>query len=246
MGDGPPGAGLEPTPGAATLGPDGVARCPWGIEADSLYRSYHDHEWGRPSRDERHLFEMLVLEGAQAGLSWSTILRKREGYRRAFRGFDPAVVAAFDDCDVARLLDDPGIVRNRRKVESAIANARAVLALRATGPGLAELLWRMIGGAPLDRRPARLADVPAETAESRALSDELRRRGFRFVGPTVCYAFMQAVGMVNDHVAGCAAGEEIRGRLAPGWPGGRGPGASETGAPGTGGSRPRPGPSPGG
>jgi DNA-3-methyladenine glycosylase I len=204
------------------------------VEGDPLYRGYHDHEWGRPSRDERHLFEMLVLEGAQAGLSWSTILRKREGYRRAFRAFDPAVVAAFDAADVARLLDDPGIVRNRRKVESAIANARAVLDLRASGPGLAELLWGMIGGAPLDRRPAGLADVPAETAESRALSDELKRRGFRFVGPTVCYAFMQAVGMVNDHVAGCAAGEEIRCGRGPAStaPGGRG----NVAAPGTGGT----------
>jgi DNA-3-methyladenine glycosylase I len=193
-----------------TVGPDGVARCAWGVENDPLYRTYHDEEWGRPSRDERHLFEMLVLEGAQAGLSWSTILRKREGYRRAFAGFDPAAVAAFDDVDVARLLGDAGIVRNRLKIESAVANARAVLALREAGEGLADLLWGFVGGAPLDARRVSLGGIPAETAESRAMSRELKRRGFRFVGPTVCYALMQATGMVNDHVVGCAAGDEIR------------------------------------
>jgi DNA-3-methyladenine glycosylase I len=180
------------------------------VEGDPLYRAYHDEEWGRPSRDERHLFEMLVLEGAQAGLSWSTILRKRESYRRAFAGFDPAAVAAFDDVDLARLLGDAAIVRNRLKVESAVANARAVLALREAGEGLADLLWGFVGGAPLDARRVSLGDIPAETAESRAMSKELKRRGFRFVGPTVCYAFMQATGMVNDHVVGCAAGDEIR------------------------------------
>jgi DNA-3-methyladenine glycosylase I len=153
---------------------------------------------------------MLVLEGAQAGLSWSTILRKRQGYRRAFAGFDPAVIAGFDAADVARLLGDAGIVRNRLKVESAIASARAVLDLRAGGEGLVELLWGFVGGAPVDHRPATLGELPAETAESRAMSRELKRRGFRFVGPTVCYAFMQAAGLVNDHVVGCAAGEEIR------------------------------------
>ena len=193
-----------------TVGPDGVVRCAWGVEGDLLYRAYHDEEWGRPSRDERHLFEMLVLEGAQAGLSWSTILKKREGYRRAFAGFDPEVVAGFGDEDVARLLGDAGIVRNRLKVESAISNARAVLALREGGDSLADLLWSFVGGSPQDRRAANLGALPAETAESRAMSRELKRRGFRFVGPTVCYAFMQAVGLVNDHVVGCAAGEEIR------------------------------------
>jgi DNA-3-methyladenine glycosylase I len=153
---------------------------------------------------------MLVLEGAQAGLSWSTILRKREGYRRAFDGFDAAAVAAFDEADVARLLGDAGIVRNRLKVESAISNARAVLALRETGASLVDLLWGFARGASLDGRPANLGELPAETAESRAMSRELKRRGFRFVGPTVCYAFMQATGLVNDHVVGCAAGEAIR------------------------------------
>jgi DNA-3-methyladenine glycosylase I len=193
-----------------TVGPDGVARCAWGVESDPLYRAYHDEEWGRPSRDDRHLFEMLVLEGAQAGLSWSTILKKREGYRRAFAAFDPAVVAGFGEADVARLLADAGIVRNRLKVESAIANARAVLALRDAGGSLAGLLWGFVGDGPLDRQAASLGELPAETDESRAMGRDLKRRGFRFVGPTVCYAFMQAAGLVNDHVVGCAAGEEIR------------------------------------
>jgi DNA-3-methyladenine glycosylase I len=217
MGDGPAGAGA-PTAAPAnpwssrtvTVGPDGVSRCAWGVEGDPLYRAYHDEEWGRPSSDERHLFEMLVLEGAQAGLSWSTILRKRVGYRHAFAAFDPAVVAGFGDDDVARLLGDRGIVRNRLKVESAIDSARAVLALRAAGGSLVDLLWSFVGGAPLDRRPATLGELPAETDESRALSRELKRRGFRFVGPTICYALMQAAGLVNDHVVGCAAGDEIR------------------------------------
>jgi DNA-3-methyladenine glycosylase I len=191
------------------VGADGIARCAWGVEDNPLYRAYHDLEWGRPSRDERHLFEMLVLEGAQAGLSWSTILRKREGYRRALAGFDPAVVAAFADVDVARLLGDPGIVRNRLKVESSIANARAVLALHEAGGSFVDLLWGFVGGVPLDRRPANLGQLPAETDESRAMSRDLKRRGFRFVGPTICYAFMQATGLVNDHVAGCAAGAEV-------------------------------------
>jgi len=193
-----------------TTGPDGVVRCAWGVEGDPLYRAYHDREWGRPSRDERQLFEMLVLEGAQAGLSWSTILKKREGYRRAFAGFDPAVVAGFGDDETTRLLADPGIVRNRLKVASAVANARAVLVLRETGGSLVDLLWGFVGGTPLDRRAANLGELPAETEASREMSRELKRRGFRFVGPTVCYAFMQATGMVNDHVVGCAAGEEIR------------------------------------
>ena len=193
-----------------TIGPDGVARCAWGVEGDPLYRAYHDEEWGRPSRDKRHLFEMLVLEGAQAGLSWSTILRKREGYRRAFAGFDAAAVAAFGEPDVARLLADSGIVRNRRKVESAIAGARVIVALSESGESLADLLWGFVDRVPHDRRPANLGEIPTETPESRAMSRELVRRGFRFVGPTICHAFMQATGMVNDHVVGCAAGDEIR------------------------------------
>jgi DNA-3-methyladenine glycosylase I len=191
-------------------GADGVTRCAWGVDGDPLYRAYHDTEWGRPSRDERHLFEMLVLEGAQAGLSWSTILRKREGYRRAFTGFDASAVAGFGEANVARLLADPGIVRNRRKVESAIASARVIRGLAESGESLTGLLWGFVGGVPLDRRPAKLGEIPTETPESRAMSRELVRRGFRFVGPTICHAFMQATGMVNDHVVGCVAGEEIR------------------------------------
>jgi DNA-3-methyladenine glycosylase I len=193
-----------------SVGPDGVVRCAWGVEGDPLYRAYHDEEWGRPSRDERHLFEMLVLEGAQAGLSWSTILKKRGGYRRAFAAFDPAVVAEFGDDDVARLLGDAGIVRNRLKVESAVVNARAVLTLRGSGGSFVDLLWGFVGGVPFDRRATNLGALPSETAESLAMSRELKRRGFRFVGPTVCYAFMQAAGLLNDHIVGCVAGEEIR------------------------------------
>ena len=158
---------------------------------DPLYVTYHDEEWGVPSRDDRHLFELLVLEGAQAGLSWSTILHKREGYRHAFAGFDAERVARFGERDVERLLGDPGIVRNRLKVTSAIDNARAALAVQEERGSLAE--------------------VPAETVESRAMSKELKRRGFRFVGPTICYAFMQATGMVNDHVTTCFRYRELVG-----------------------------------
>jgi DNA-3-methyladenine glycosylase I len=167
--------------------------------ADPLYVAYHDQEWGVPSHDEQHLFELLVLEGAQAGLSWSTILHKREGYRQAFAGFDVEAVAAFTGEDAERLLADPGIVRNRLKVESAIANAQATIA----AGGLDELVWSFVGGAPIVNAWRTLAQVPAETAESRAMSKELKRRGFRFVGPTICYAFMQACGLVDDHTTDC-------------------------------------------
>jgi DNA-3-methyladenine glycosylase I len=170
---------------------------------DPLYVAYHDEEWGVPSRDDRHLFELLVLEGAQAGLSWSTILHKREGYRRAFAGFDVGRVARFGERDVERLLADAGIVRNRLKVESAVANARAALAVREKHGSLSDFLWGFVGGEPIVGRFETLAEVPAETAESQAMSKELKRRGFGFVGPTVCYAFMQATGLVNDHVTGC-------------------------------------------
>ena len=158
-----------------------------------------------PSHDERHLFEMLVLEGAQAGLSWATILRKREGYRRAFENFDAARVARFEEQDVARLLADPGIVRNRLKVESAIANARAVLSIESFDG----LLWSFVGGEPRRNRWRSLAEIPAETPESRAMSKELKGRGFRFVGPTVCYAFMQACGLVNDHTVDCFRYDDV-------------------------------------
>jgi len=185
-------------------------RCEWTPSADPLYVAYHDEEWGVPSHDERHLYEMLTLEGAQAGLSWSTILRKRAGYRDAFAGFDPERVARFTSRDTERLLADPGIVRNRLKVESTVANARAVLALRDGGESLDGLLWGFVGGEPRQNRWRSLADLPAQTDESRAMSRELKRRGFRFVGPTVCYALMQAVGMVNDHVVSCFRHAELR------------------------------------
>lgn len=182
-------------------------RCPWATTALSV--EYHDVEWGVPARDERTLFEFLVLEGAQAGLSWETILRKRGGYRRAFAGFDPAKVARFGARDVRRLLADPGIVRNRLKIESAILNARAVLAVREEHGSFADWLWDLVGGAPRTNRWRSHSQTPAETPESRALSKALKRADFRFVGPTTCYAFMQAVGMVNDHLVGCYRHAEI-------------------------------------
>jgi DNA-3-methyladenine glycosylase I len=184
-------------------------RCDWGAWQDPLYVTYHDEEWGTPSRDERQLFEMLVLEGAQAGLSWSTILHKREGYRRAFAGFDPAVVARYGAPDVERLLADSGIVRNRLKIASAIDNAGAVLEVQAEVGSLATYLWSFVGDQPKVGRWQTVREIPAETDESRNMSRALKARGFRFVGPTVCYAFMQAVGMVNDHVVGCFRYDEL-------------------------------------
>ena len=163
---------------------------------------YHDEEWGVPSRDDTHLFELLVLEGAQAGLSWSTILRKRAGYRRAFADFNPRKLARYDDEDVARLLSDPSIVRNRAKIESTLANARAVIELEKE-TSLSEFLWGFVDGEPVVNSWRKLSDLPAQTPESKAMSRELKRRGFRFVGPTTCYALMQAAGLVNDHVVGC-------------------------------------------
>ena len=180
-----------------------LTRCEWAPLGDPLYLAYHDEEWGVPSHDDRHLFEMLLLEGAQAGLSWATILRKRKGYRKAFGGFDPEEVARFGPGDVERLLADPGIVRNRLKVESAVANARATLAVRDEHGSLDAYLWSFVGGGPIRNSWRALGEIPAETPESRAMSKDLKRRGFRFVGPTVCYAFMQAAGLVNDHVVGC-------------------------------------------
>jgi DNA-3-methyladenine glycosylase I len=177
----------------------GVTRCAWAEGSSEAMLAYHDEEWGVPSHDERHLFELLTLEGAQAGLSWSTILNKRDGYRRAFAGFDPAAVAAFGPDDVERLLGDTGIVRNRMKVESTIANAAAILELDSFDA----YLWKLVGGEPLVGRHASLADLPAETDLSRSLSRDMKQHGFRFVGPTVCYSFMQAVGLVNDHTTDC-------------------------------------------
>lgn len=177
-------------------------RCGWCGD-DPLYIEYHDHEWGVPAHDDRHLFEMLILEGAQAGLSWITILRKRENYRAAFDGFDVERVAAYTAPDVSRLLADPGIVRNRLKIEAAIRNARGVLALREEYGSLDRYLWRFVGHAPVQNAYRTLKEVPASTPASTAMSKDLRKRGFNFVGPTICYAFMQAVGMVNDHVTDC-------------------------------------------
>jgi DNA-3-methyladenine glycosylase I len=178
------------------------ARCEWA-GSDPLMVAYHDEEWGVPSRNDTHLFELLVLEGAQAGLSWTTILRKREGYRRAFAGFDAEAVARFGESDVERLLGDPGIVRNRAKVASAITNAQAVLDVQRERGSFAAFLWEFVDGEPIVNRWEALHELPAETAESKAMSKELKRRGFRFVGPTICYAFMQSVGLVNDHVTSC-------------------------------------------
>jgi DNA-3-methyladenine glycosylase I len=177
--------------------------------------AYHDEEWGVPSHDEVHLFELLTLEGAQAGLSWSTILRKREGYRRAFAGFDAETVARFGPKEIDRLLTDEGIVRNRLKVESTVGNARAVLEVREEHGSLAELLWSHVDGTPIVGRWRTLGEIPAETAESRALSKELKRRGFRFVGPTICYALMQAAGLVNDHTVDCFRFAELS--ATPSW-----------------------------
>lgn len=175
-----------------------VRRCAWAGD-DPQMIAYHDREWGKPSRDERHLFEMLTLEGAQAGLSWRTILHKREAYRRAFAGFDARRVARFGEREFKRLMADAGIVRNQLKIRSAIGNARAVLELGSLG----DFVWSFVGGKPLVRRPGGLGDVPARTAESDALSKALKKRGFNFVGSTIVYAFMQACGLVDDHARGC-------------------------------------------
>ena len=182
--------------------PKAVCRCPWSGN-DPLYCAYHDEEWGVPLHDDIRLFEMLTLEGAQAGLSWITILRKREGYRSSFAGFDHRKVAAFNDDDVARLMADAGIVRNRLKISSTITNARAVLELQERHGTLDSYLWSLVGGAPIRNRWRTMGEIPATTPLSDSMSRELKRLGFRFVGSTICYAFMQATGMVNDHLTGC-------------------------------------------
>lgn len=181
---------------------DGRVRCAWA-GSDPLYVTYHDNEWGVPVHDDCRLFEMLILEGAQAGLSWITILRKREAYRRAFDGFDPHKVARCTPARVQRLLADPGIVRNRLKIEGAVRNARAFLGVQDEHGSFDRYAWSFVGGQPKQNRWRRLAQVPARTRESDALSRDLKQRGFTFVGSTICYAFMQATGMVNDHVLGC-------------------------------------------
>jgi len=183
-------------------------RCAWAGD-DPLYVRYHDREWGVPLHDDRRLFEFLVLEGAQAGLSWITILKKRENYRKAFDGFDPQKVAAFGENQIAALLADAGIVRNRLKISAAVRNAHTFLEIQGEFGSFDAYLWRFVDGRPKQNRWKVLTEVPAETGESRALSKDLIRRGCSFVGPTICYAFMQAVGMVNDHLVNCFRYEEI-------------------------------------
>jgi len=187
-----------------------MMRCGWAGD-DPLMISYHDEEWGVPVRDDRKLFEFLVLEGAQAGLSWRTVLRKREGYRRAFLDFAPERVARYGDKDVARLLSDPGIIRNRAKVASAVGNARLVIAVRDEFGSFGAYLWRFVGNRPIVNRFRTLSELPARSRESDAMSRDLSRRGFRFVGPTICYALMQAVGMVNDHLVTCFRHAVVKG-----------------------------------
>ncbi len=184
-------------------------RCAWCGD-NPLYQAYHDEEWGVPVKDDRLLFEFLVLEGAQAGLSWLTILKKRQNYRLAFANFDCDLVAGYAERDVARLLAEAGIVRNRRKIESAVKNARGVIDLQQQYGSFSTYLWSWVDGSPLQNSWPRLADVPASTPLSEALSRDLKKRGFSFVGPTICYAFMQAVGMVNDHTTDCFRHREIR------------------------------------
>jgi DNA-3-methyladenine glycosylase I len=177
-------------------------RCTW-CAGSGLQTAYHDREWGVPVHDDRKLFEFLILEGAQAGLSWDTILKKRENYRRAFAGFDPRKVARFDRARRAALMKNPGIVRNRLKIESAVTNAQAFLAVQREFGSFDRYIWRFVGGKPLRNRRQTMKDVPASTPESGAMSRDLKKRGFRFVGSTICYAFMQATGMVNDHLVTC-------------------------------------------
>ena len=190
-----------------------LIRCPW-CGTDPLYVQYHDEEWGVPVYDDQVLFAKLILDGAQAGLSWITILRKRENYYRAFDNFDPVRMAAYDEAKIAALLADPGIVRNRLKIRAAVQNAQAYLRIQAEEGGFSDFLWQFVGGRPIQNNWRTLADFPAKTAESEGMSKALRRRGFNFVGPTICYAFMQAVGMVNDHTVDCFRYAEVQQ-----WPG---------------------------
>jgi DNA-3-methyladenine glycosylase I len=184
-------------------------RCRWAAGENELMLRYHDEEWGVPVHDDRRLFEMILLEGAQAGLSWATVLGRREGYRRGFAKFDPLRVAAFDERDRRRLLEDPGIIRNRAKIDAAIGNAKAFLEVQEEHGSFDRFLWDFVGGKPRTNRFRDLGEVPASTDTSKALSRELKRRGFRFVGPTIVYAFMQAVGVVNDHTVDCFRHAEL-------------------------------------
>jgi len=188
-------------------------RCAWSGN-DPLYQQYHDTEWGIPVHDDRHLFEMLNLEGAQAGLSWITILRKRENYRVAFDHFDAAKIARYDEVKIAELLANPGIVRNKLKVAGVVKNAKAFLTLQQEFGTFDAYIWRFVGGQPILNHRLSLRDIPAQTAEAEAMSKELKKRGFTFVGPTICYAFMQAVGMVNDHTVDCFCHPDNRSSLA--------------------------------
>ena len=191
--------------------PPPVIRCPWceNSSLGSLYTDYHDIEWGVPVHDDGVLFEFLILEGAQAGLSWSTILNKRENYREAFAGFDPLKVARFSDKKLAALLLDPGIVRNRLKIQSAVINAKAFLAVQEEFGSFDAYVWAFVGGKPKQNHWSTMTDVPAKTLESDAMSADLKKRGFKFIGSTICYAFMQATGMVNDHLLDCFRRKEV-------------------------------------
>jgi DNA-3-methyladenine glycosylase I len=186
----------------------GRRRCPWAQTPASI--AYHDEEWGVPLHDDAALFELIVLEGAQAGLSWETVLRKRVRYRVVFRDFDPSFVARITPARVEKILRDPGVIRNRAKIESAIGNARALLRLRDEFASFDSYLWRFVGNKPIVNRRRRMQDLPASTKESHAMSADLVRRGFRFVGPTICYAFMQAAGLVNDHLISCPWYQRVR------------------------------------
>ncbi len=184
-------------------------RCAWGLDENSLMMRYHDEEWGVPVHDDRLLFEFLILEGAQAGLSWNTILNRRENYRKAFDGFEIATVAAYDEDKLAALLEDPGIIRNKRKLQSAVRNAQAALQVIDEFGSLDAYLWHFVDGKPIQNAFKTMQEVPVKTEISEAMSKDLKKRGFNFVGPTICYAFMEAVGMVNDHEVGCFRWEEI-------------------------------------
>ncbi len=195
---------------AILLHPDGLRRCPWPKE-DPLYVAYHDQEWGVPEFDDRALYEKLVLDGFQAGLSWITILRKRENFRRAFDGFEPEKIARYTPKKVERLMQDAGIVRNRMKIEGTVLSARAWVDVMEQGPGFSRLLWDFLDGRPKDNRLRSITQIPAETELSRKIAKELARRGFKFCGPTIVYAFMQAVGMVNDHLVTCYRHAQLAG-----------------------------------
>lgn len=185
-----------------------VTRCGWGLN-DPLYMEYHDREWGVPVHDDNMLFEFLILEGAQAGLSWITILKKRENYRKAFDGFNPGIVAGYDLAKIEELMLDSGIIRNRRKIEAAVINARSFLAVKEEFGSFDSFIWRFVGGKPLKNSWLTLSEVPAKTEISDNMSRELKKRGFKFVGSTICYSFMQAVGMVNDHIISCFRYDEV-------------------------------------